>query len=1002
MEFSFLEKFRSINKNSPIKNSTEQLHLSTEDIIHAQKIIKFGIWTYTIEDEHFAISNEIYNIYEGDLKKNFEDFESYLHPDDREEVMQKIEKMLGGRAYDIEFRIVTKENKIKFLREKVDIFYKENGEPEKIIGLLQDVTEQKLLSEDLVSVNKELYNEDNIEGVGRWKYNRLEDYYYLGEELYQIYDLTPDEFQNDYRNLLKIIHPEDQHIPKKIIDTVEKGKKSKEEYRIFTKDGSLKHLQVTANAVFDSTGEVIIIYGTVKDITEEKMLKFELDSKENQVQSLEEGYQNIIRESKDGFLVIGQDRRINFISESTENIIECHSSKLLNQKIAQLFPNKEAKIILEMIEDLIENPGKSLESEVKFICKDGKEKVLEVFMRNEFEDPAIDGILLIMRDITQEKKLEKKLEKKMFYDANHDQLTGLINRSCFLEKLEKIERKAGENEKSYLLLLLYINDLKDIDLSFGYEVGNQLLLDFVDRLESVLPEDIILSRYSEDNFALIIEKSLIDSSLSSLAEKIIDQMNEPFKVSSYELFLKINIGACLFPNDSYKQLSLKDSAKLALLRSKKLGPNRYNFYSSELNAQYYKSYTLRRDLKNAIKNDELEVYYQPLVDIDDSRVLAAEALIRWNHPEWGLVSPAEFIPIAEESGFIIEMGKWMLDKIFEHYKVWMSKGYPKINVGINFSAIQFFEKDFVEKMIQRINKHQISANFLIVEITENILMTNMEKINRDLKRLKEIGIRVALDDFGTGYSSLSYLDSLNIDILKIDKSFVSGIPTNFVGTAITKATIELAKELNLEIVAEGIETIQQLNYLREVDSIIGQGYLYSRPVAEKDFEGILLRKYCNAKLSGSNALESEKDRRKFFRLEFEHYLKAKMTIQKMAGKEVHIGMNNAIIKNIGPGGLCFISDVHFPVEKDLVFKFMTVLNNEELTLLGQAIQSKEIEYSSEKNYKKLYEYRIEFLINEEELNHLTYLLNEVEGQINEKDFYENNHFTLLHYTEYFA
>lgn len=998
MEFSFLERFKHLDKKTDVKNSTEHLHLSTEDIIYAQKMIKFGIWTYIITNQQFAISEEIHHIYEDDIKNNFTDFVSYLHPEDKEKVMQKIEEMFDGKAYDIEFRIITRENKIKFLREKVDIFHDEDGKAEKIIGLLQDITDQKLLSEDLVSINEELYSEERIEGVGKWKFNRLKDQYYLSEELYNIYDLKPDEFQNDYRNLVKIIHPEDHHILEKIIKTVEKGKQSQEEYRIFVKDGSVKHLRINSNGVFDSKGKAIIIYGSVKDITEEKKLQSELKDKQSQVQSVQKGYQNIIRESKDGFLVVNKENRIRFISESTEKIIECHSSKVIHQGITKLFAEKESKIILRMIDQLLINPEQNLESEVNFTCKDGKEKTLEIFMRNEFNDPSINGILLIMRDITQEKLLEKKL----LYDANHDQLTGLINRSCFLEKLNHLEKDAEESNQSYLLMLIYINDLKDIDLSFGFEVGNQLILDMVERIQSILPNDVIFSRYSEDNFALIINKSLINQSLSNLAEEIIDLMSESFKIKSYELFLKINIGACVFPNDSHKQLSLKDSVKLALLRSKKLGANRYNFYSSELNIQYYKTFTLRRDLKNAIKNKELEVYYQPLINIEDSRVVAAEALLRWNHPEWGLVSPAEFIPIAEESGAIIDIGKWILDEIFDDYKIWMKKGYPKINVGMNFSAIQFFEKDFVKKLKKRIKKHQIDPSFFIVEITENILMKNIEKINQDLKDLKEIGIRIALDDFGTGYSSLSYLNSLNIDILKIDKSFISGIPSDFVGTAITKATIKLAKELNLEIVAEGIETIQQLNYLKENAADIAQGYLYSRPVNEEKFQGILLRKYCNAKVTDASVLDSEKERRQFFRLEFEHYLKTEMTIQKIAGKEIHIGYNSAIIKNIGPGGMCFISDVHFPVEKNLVFKFMTQLNNEKLTILGHPIQSKVIDNLSEKSKKTLYEYRIEFLLEDEELHFLTHLLNEVEDQISNEDFYQNKNFTSLSYTEYFA
>lgn len=988
---------KSLKEKNKLKNSNDPLYLSAEENAYAQKTIQFGIWRYLVEDQRIGLSDEIYRIYEEKIGNTFEDFESKIHPEDEEKVSHHIKNMLEGQAYDIEFRIISKEGQVKFIREKVAICTDDDGKLKKIVGIVQDITDQKLLADELISINQDLYGDEKIKGIGHFKYHLLEDHYYISEELYHIYDIEPDEFRNDYRNLKEIILPEDQGILKKIIATVSNGKQSKEEYRIFTKDAKIKHLQITAHAVFSAEGEVIVIYGNVKDITEEKELRKKLGDKENEIQRVEESFQNIVRESKDGFLVLDKNGSITFSSKSVERIINCQAENILGRQVTTLFQKEEVLTIEKMIHSVLKNPAQSVEAELSFICTTGKEKCLEIFMRNRLEDSSIRGILFILRDITQ----KKDLEKQMIYDANHDPLTDLINRSCFFEEFALLKKKAVETNNRYAFMLITINQLKDIDLSFGHEIGNQLILKITKQLKASVPKDSIISRYSEDDFALIVKENSKEKSFPEFVEKIINELSRNFKIDSYELSVTVNIGASVFPKASDDQFSLRDSVKLALLRSKKLGVNRYNFYSSELNIHYYKNFTLRNDLQQAIKNDELEVYYQPLVNLNDHRIIGAEALIRWNHPEWGLVSPGEFIPIAEETGLIIEIGKWLVEKVFKDHKRWLDKGYPAIDIGINFSTIQFFEEDFVKKLKNQIIKMKFDPTFLIVEITENILLRNKEKINKDLEELKASGIRIALDDFGTGYSSLSYLNSLNIDIIKIDRSFIKGIPADFVSSAITKATVQLAKELDLEIVVEGIEKFEQLNYLKAIDCIRGQGYLYSKAVGLEEFERILQKKYKLPLKSNSYSPDSDNDRRQFFRIDFEKLLKTEMTIQEMAGKTIDVGNTKVLIENIGPGGLGFISDIRFPTEDSLIFRFMTHLAEEDLVVYGHPVWSKEIDTLNEGIEKSLYQYRIEFIIDEPDRETLTELLNKVEAKMKEDDFYKKKEFTPLSYIKYF-
>lgn len=949
MKFSFMETFKNLTNNTHLKSSKDNLHVLEENIAYAQKMIKFGIWTYIANDDEVTISDEIYDIYESTFEKSFEGFEPYYHPDDKKEVLKNIDALIDGETYDIEFRIITETKKVKFIRERVSIVYDDKKDIKKIVGVIQDISKQRILERDLKSLNNDLYNKEIIEGVGKWKYNFLEDKYYISEELYNIHDIEAQSFRNNYKNLLKIIHKDDRLIIKNLIRETRKGKNVKAEYRILTKDHSIKHFQIVSNPAFNSDGEVIVIYGSIKDITKQKKLNKKLGYSKEKIETVKDGYQNIIQESKDGFLIINAKGRITFTGGSVSKIINCQTENLINEKLINLFDDEEKSTIKEMLRSVLKNSSEAVESTISLRCKSGEKKELEVFMRNQFNKSSVNGILFILRDITQ----KKNLENQVFYQTKHDSLTGLINRDTFLEKLNIAKKEAQNRKINYAFMMININDLKEIDLSFGYNIGNKLVLKILERLKKRFPNNQVISRYSEDNFAIIAKNQTDEKAYQKLAEKIIDILKKPFKIDSYELSIKFNIGVCVFPKKRESDLALKDSVKIALLRSKKMGHNNYKFYSSELDIQYYKSFTLNKDLKDAINNEELEVYYQPLVNLTNHQIIGAEALIRWNHPEWGLVSPGEFISIAEETGFIIEIGNWLLEEVFKDYKRWIEKGLPKIKIGVNFSAIQFFEKDFIENIESRIDKFNFNPELLIIEITENIFLGNKEKINQDLQKLRSHGIQIALDDFGTGYSSLSYLNSLNIDTIKIDRSFIKGIPSDFIGGAITKATIKLAEELNVEIVAEGIENIEQLNYLKNIDATIGQGYIYSKPVPLKEFEYLLSKKYCQPIIANHYRNGIDKDRRKFFRIEFDSLLETNMTILKMAGDDIDIGNTKSLIKNIGPGGLCFISNIRFPVEKNLVFKFSTNLVEKEIIVYGNPVWTDEIDNLEESNDKKL-------------------------------------------------
>lgn len=534
-----------------------------------------------------------------------------------------------------------------------------------------------------------------------------------------------------------------------------------------------------------------------------------------------------------------------------------------------------------------------------------------------------------------------------------DELTGLPNNIFFINKLKHQCQQSDISHSKFALIMLDIDGIKKISYSLGYEFGNDIIVQIANRLRGLLGKETFISRYSDDCFAIILQE-LFREEYEDKARDIINLLTKPYLIDKYELNINVNIGVSFYPECSKDPNILRKRTKVTLLRSIKEGKNKYKFYSAGLTIQNYKELMIRSDFHHAIDNNEFKVYYQPILNLKTNQIIAAEALARWEHPDWGILSPNEFIPLAEETGLIIDIGKLILREVCSNYKKWLNDGYPNIKVSANFSSVQFFEKDFVDNIIGIINEFELNPNFLSMEITESILMKDTEKVNSDLKRLKTFGIQIALDDFGTGFSSLSYLNSSIIDILKIDGSFIKNIITDENSSIITKSIINLVQELNIKLIAEGIETREQLELLREMDCFAGQGYLYSRPVLLEEFEELLFKGIHKPEIINYTKIMPKENRRKYFRIQFHQLLEADMTILNISGKSVNLGSTKVLIKDMGPGGLCFLSNLRLPYEKNVSLMFSTVLMNQEVKVYGHPVRIKESD--------NINEYGVEFTI----------------------------------------
>lgn len=431
--------------------------------------------------------------------------------------------------------------------------------------------------------------------------------------------------------------------------------------------------------------------------------------------------------------------------------------------------------------------------------------------------------------------------EKLKHDALHDTLTGLPNRALFMNRLSHA-LKYTKRSPNYLYAVLFIDldRFKVINDSMGHMIGDQLLINVARKMKFCLRPEDTLARLGGDEFTVLLEdiKDVKDASI--VAERIHKTLVEPFSLGGHDIFCNVSIGIALKENnESGRPEDLLIHADMAMYRAKMLGRGRYEVFNKGMRTFTMDILTLEQDLRRAPQNDEMFLQYQPIISLQDNAIIGAEALIRWQHPRHGVIQPTEFIGLAEETGLIVKMGEWVLEKACLQKLIWEKAGYPDLLMAVNVSAIQFQHKDFVAQIKAVLQNTKMSAHKLVLEITESVAMKNISFSLEILNELRSMGLGIAIDDFGTGYSSLSYLKRFPINTLKIDRSFINDVTRNSDDAAITNAIIAMSHNLKLRVIAEGVESEAQLAFLRAQDCDEVQGYLFSRPVSGEDFLALL-------------------------------------------------------------------------------------------------------------------------------------------------------------------
>lgn len=450
-------------------------------------------------------------------------------------------------------------------------------------------------------------------------------------------------------------------------------------------------------------------------------------------------------------------------------------------------------------------------------------------------DDRFGHYVAVFTEITELKLSEERLN----YLAHHDPLTGLPNRLLFQDRLEQGVLQAQRRKSMIAVMFLDLDRFKLINDTLGHPIGDELLVAVAERLRRCARETDTIARLGGDEFAVILSSLTREKDVEHVAQKIIQALSSVFCVGGHEVFVTTSIGITFYPGLNNDRSKLLEQADVAMYHAKKHGRNNYQYYTADMNAAAYERLMLETNLRRALEREEFRLYYQPQIDVQSGSVTGVEALIRWQSPELGLVSPGEFIPLLEETGLIVPVGEWVIATACRQMKEWLDAGYPAMTMAVNLSARQFHQADLVERIAQILQELSLPPELLELELTESMVMESVDSAVEILHKLKRMGVKVAIDDFGTGVSSLGYLKHFPIDTLKISHDFVLNLPRDSVDASIASAVINLARNMQLSSVAEGVENSEQMDFLSAQDCERLQGYLFSRPVPAENIAELL-------------------------------------------------------------------------------------------------------------------------------------------------------------------
>jgi diguanylate cyclase (GGDEF)-like protein/PAS domain S-box-containing protein len=669
---------------------------------------------------------------------------------------------------------------------------------------------------------------EEIAALGSWEVDLITKKSIWSDESYKIYGIEHGTEVN-LNTFFSVILPEYSIKAKQLLTkAIETKKLLKFTCKIKRGDGAIRDLLINGRVIYNED-QAIKLIGTTQDITELTHIKEEA----------KELAELLEHSSTEIYIVEAETFRYLYVNKGACAALGYTREELLKKYINEINPYLTTEEIYTLKEKLL--LGEKALIRTIHQRKNGSTYHVQSYLYY-LTYRGKEAAVLFDTDITKMIELEQehiKQTKALQHQAYHDHLTQLPNRTLFQDRLEQSIISAKRNEEKFALLFLDLDQFKKINDSLGHHAGDKVLIEVAKRFKTVLREEDTLSRLGGDEFTIILKNIKNEKSAALVAQKLLSSMSAPIEITYHTLHLSVSIGISIYPSDSLIQEDLLKYADTAMYKAKDEGRNNFQFYSADMTQKAFEKVVMENSLRVAIKEEQFQVYFQPQYNALNNKITGMEALVRWIHPHLGVISPVEFIPIAEENGLIIDIDTIVMKKAMKQFAKWYKKGLQPGVLALNLSMKQLSDNNFLTNLLRTMKKYSFQASWLELEVTEGQMMTNPEQSIKKLQRLSDMGIEIAIDDFGTGYSSLSYLKKLPLHKLKIDQSFIRDIPQDNDDMAITKAIIAIAKSLNLKLIAEGVETKEQKEFLIQHNCNNIQGYLYSKPIDKKEIEKLL-------------------------------------------------------------------------------------------------------------------------------------------------------------------
>ena len=672
---------------------------------------------------------------------------------------------------------------------------------------------------------------------GLWDWNLITNDVYFSPRWKAILGYEDKEVENRFSSWENLIHPDDLQPSwdelKRYLRSDNITDRFSMNFKMQHKDGHFVPILSRANKVYDTDGKIVRMVGTHVDLTE--LIKVQEAYKRERDRG--ELYLNTVE-----VLLVALDSQacITMLNRKGEEFLGYTEEELLGKSWFEIgvLPEDIASKMSSHFSTLLtldEIPREEVEHYL--ISKSGKKILFSFYNSLLFDsDNKCVGVLSSGMDITELKKAQESLQ----HQAEHDALTNLPNRILFRDRLNQAIKYGERNQTSIAILFIDLDHFKEINDSLGHSIGDILLQSVSHRLQHTIRQSDTVGRQGGDEFTIVLNDIKSTNNIVTTIQKIMFALKEPFMIEGHQLYVTMSIGVSVYPNDGLESEILLKNADAAMYKAKKIGRDNYQFYTEDMTEKALERVTLETQLRQSLDKNQMQVYYQAQVDARDEKLLGMEALLRWNHPQIGLVSPAKFIPLAEETGFIVQLDEWVMREALSQFKSWYDRGLTPGTISLNLSLLRLEQKDFITKVKDTIKQSGADASWVIFEVTEGQIMRNPYEAIKTLQILNDLGIQIAIDDFGTGYSSLSYLTKLPIEKLKIDQAFIRNLPENSDDAEIVRTIISMSIGLNLSVIAEGVETIEQKDFLLESGSHEVQGYFYHKPSTANDIEKVWL------------------------------------------------------------------------------------------------------------------------------------------------------------------